>query len=134
MDALPDAATFARWHAEPDVVPFGLRDGDDRLVAYGELWEDRDADEAELARLVVDPAIRGQRIGQALTRALADEARRRGFGSVWLRVVPDNAPALAAYAAAGFVRATDAEAAEFNTGQPVTYVWLRDAGLSQGPA
>lgn len=113
-------------------MPFVLRDASDGAIAYGELWEDRDADEAELARLIVDPARRGKGIGRTLTRALADEAHRRGFGAVWLRVVPDNVRALAAYAAAGFVRATTAEEAEFNVGQPVTYLWLRDAGLSQG--
>ena len=34
--ALPDAATFARWHADPDVRPYvACEDG--RLVAYGEI-------------------------------------------------------------------------------------------------
>ena len=54
--------------------------------------------------------------------------RRTGAGSrdVWLRVVPDNAAALRAYVAAGFVpAAADAERA-FNVGQPVAYRWLHD--------
>jgi [ribosomal protein S18]-alanine N-acetyltransferase len=97
------------------------------VVGYGELWEDRDLDEAELARLVIAPAFRGKGHGRALTRALADEAHRRGFGEVWLRVVPDNAAARRAYEAAGFARATADQEAEFNAGQPRTYVWMRDA-------
>jgi ribosomal protein S18 acetylase RimI-like enzyme len=125
IDRLPDAATFERWHAEPDVVPFTVHAADG-IVAYGELWEDRHADEAELARLVVDPASRGRGIGRTLARALADEAWRRGFGAVWLRVVPSNVAALAAYTAAGFVRAGPEEEAEFNVGQPLAYLWLRD--------
>jgi ribosomal protein S18 acetylase RimI-like enzyme len=99
---------------------------DGRAVAYGELWEDREADEAELARLVVEPGERRRGVGRALARALADEARARGFDAVWLRVVPSNVAALAAYAAAGFERATPAQEAEFNLDQRVTYLWLRD--------
>jgi ribosomal protein S18 acetylase RimI-like enzyme len=107
-------------------VPFVLRDDGGRLVGYGELWEDRDADEAELARVVVDPRARGRGVGRTLARALADEAHRRGFGHIWLRVVATNQPALAAYRAVGFVRASPEEEAAFNEGQPVTYLWLRD--------
>ena len=125
MAAVPDAATFERWHDDPDVAPFVVRD-DRRLVAYGEIWEDHEAAEAELARLLVAPHARGNGIGRWLARALADEAHGRGFADVWLRVVPDNAAALRAYVAAGFVpAAADAERA-FNVGQPVAYRWLHD--------
>lgn len=131
LDRLVTLDDLARWHAEPDVVPFAFVEPDDagvdRLVAYGELWEDRELDEAELARLVVDPAVRGRGVGRALARALADEARRRGFTQVWLRVVAENAAARRAYEAAGFARATPEEEAAFNTGQPREYVWMRDA-------
>ena len=85
MLALPDAATFERWHDDPDVLPFVVRD-DRRLVAYGEIRTDREADEAELARLLVAPDARGNGIGRWLARALADEAHGRGFADVWLRV------------------------------------------------
>jgi ribosomal protein S18 acetylase RimI-like enzyme len=100
-------------------------------VGYGEIWEDAAADEAELARLIVDPAARGRGIGRALVRELLAEARGRGWASVWLRVAPDNEPALHAYAAAAFSRASPEEEAAFNEGQPVAYVWLR-APSSQG--
>ena len=56
-------------------------------------------------------------MGARSTRALADEAHRRGFAEVWLRVVPENAAALRAYEAAGFPRATPEEEAAFNVGQ-----------------
>ena len=96
------------------------------LVGYGEIWEDREENEAELARLVVAPDLRGRGHGRALTRALADEAHRRGFDDVWLRVVPENAAAIRAYEAAGFSRATPEEEARFNVGQRRVYVWMRD--------
>lgn len=122
--SLPDAVLLARWHRQPDVIPFVLREGA-RTVAYGELWEDRDADEAELARLVVDPSQRGRGVGRALAQALSAEAYARGFGEVWLRVVPSNVVALAAYANAGFRRARLEEEAVFNVGQPQPFLWLR---------
>ena len=107
-------------------MPFAFAEGG-RLIGYGELWEDRDLDEAELARLVIGPAFRGKGHGRALTRALADEAHRRSFAEVWLRVVPENAAARRAYEAAGFARATAEQEADFNTGQPRIYVWMRDS-------
>jgi [ribosomal protein S18]-alanine N-acetyltransferase len=52
-----------------------------------------------------------------------------GFRDVWMRVVPWNAPALACYEGAGFVRTTAEEEVRFNRGQPYEYVWLRGAEL-----
>ena len=128
LDHLPTEADLARWHAGPDVVPFVWLVADE-VIGYGEIWEDREEDEAELARLVVAPDARGRGHGRALTRALADEARRRGFAEVWLRVVPDNGAAIRAYEAAGFARATPEQEDDFNAGQPRAYVWMRDADL-----
>jgi ribosomal protein S18 acetylase RimI-like enzyme len=97
----------------------------ERVLGYGELWEDRALDEAELARLVIAPDERGRGQGRAMTKALAGEAKRRGFAEVWLRVRPENTPARRAYEASGFRRATSDEEAEFNAGQPHDYVWMR---------
>lgn len=102
-------------------------------VGYGEVWEDDEENEAEIARLIVDPAVRGRGIGRALVSELLAAARGRGWDDVWLRVVPENEPALRAYAAAGFTPASAEEQAAFNVGQPVAYVWLR-APSSQGHA
>jgi ribosomal protein S18 acetylase RimI-like enzyme len=74
----------------------------------------------------VSPAHRNLGHGRALTRALAQEAHRRGFDAVWLRVVPQNAAARRAYDAAGFERATPEQEASFNIGQRRAYVWMRD--------
>jgi ribosomal protein S18 acetylase RimI-like enzyme len=77
--------------------------------------------------LVIEPSRRSRGLGRALTRALADEAWRRGVAEVWLRVFEENAPARRAYEAAGFRRATPDEEAAFNAGQRRVYVWMRDA-------
>ena len=124
-DRLPVLEDLARWHAEPDVYPFAWLEGE-TLVGYGEIWEDLEEQEAELARLVIAPEHRGRGHGRAMTRALADAAHRRGFGAVWLRVVAENGAARRAYEAAGFARATPEEEAAFNVGQPRAYVWMRD--------
>jgi ribosomal protein S18 acetylase RimI-like enzyme len=130
LDHLPTLEDLERWHSQPYATPYVLVCGDD-VVGYGEVWddgeEDREEDEAELARLVVAPAHRGRGLGRALTRALADEAWRRGVAEVWLRVVEDNLPARRAYEAAGFVRASPEEEEAFNAGQPRQYLWMRDA-------
>ena len=121
---------LAEWHRDPEVHPYLLL-ADERRCGYGEVWEDREEDEAELARIVVAPSERGRGLGRALVRLLVAEATAMGFRDVWMRVVPWNAPALACYEGAGFVRTTAEEEARFNRGQPYEYVWLRRA---QSPA
>lgn len=122
----PEAAQLlAAWHADPDVRPYLLTVESGDLIGYGEVWVDAEEDEAELARLVIDPALRGRGHGRLLTTLLTAEARRLGFSDIWLRVVPENAPAIACYRAAGFSRATADEETAFNVGQPRTYLWMR---------
>lgn len=119
----PDAVLDA-WHADPDITGhLLLRAG--RPVAYGELWVETDEDEAELAHLVVDPALRRQGLGRALSLALVDAALARGLANVTLRVDPDNAGAVALYASIGFVRESAEDEARFNAGQPASYCWMR---------
>jgi [ribosomal protein S18]-alanine N-acetyltransferase len=122
---------LAEWHRDPEVHPYLLLAAAERLCAYGEVWEDRAEDEAELARIVVAPSERGRGLGRALVRLLTAEAAAMGFRDVWVRVVPWNAPALACYEGAGFARTTAEEEERFNRGQPYEYVWLRAA---QSPA
>ena len=130
LDHLPTLDDLQRWHSQAYATPYVLVSGT-TVVGYGEVWDDgadeREQDEAELARLVVHPAHRGRGFGRALTRALADEAWRRGVAEVWLRVVEDNTPARRAYEAAGFVRATPEEEDAFNADQRRVYVWMRDS-------
>ena len=126
LPAVP-AAVVAGWGRAAGVLAYGLRDGDrdgDRLVGYGELWLDDDEAEVELARIIVAPDRRGRGTGRRLAAALAELARAH-HDEVFLRVHPDNEPALRCYLGAGFVPVDPAEAAEWNRGQPVPYAWLR---------
>ena len=66
-------ATFAAWHADPDVRPRVLLEGGP--IAYGELWISSEEDEVEFGRLLVAPQHRGRGVGRALVRALLQEAR-----------------------------------------------------------
>jgi ribosomal protein S18 acetylase RimI-like enzyme len=118
---VPEEKVLA-WATEDGVRPYGLFDEAD-LIAYGELWLDADEEEVELARLIVDPARRGQGTGRTLVTALTRLAREH-YPQVFLRVHPDNAAALRCYAGAGFVPVDPALQAEWNAPQPVAYVWL----------
>lgn len=124
LSEVPGPEVFGRWHADPDVVAFVL-ELDGQPVAYGEVWRDEAQDEAELARIVVDPSARGQGVGRRFVGMLAGQATGSGTSDVVLRVHPTNAAALACYAAAGFVRYGPEEQAAFNRGQPREYVWMR---------
>jgi ribosomal protein S18 acetylase RimI-like enzyme len=128
LDAVPDdTGVFDRWHAQPWVHPY-VAVADGGVVGYGEVWTDEEEDEAELARLIVGPALRGRGIGRRLAGLLSERAAALGFDQIWLRVAPDNDAAIGCYSSAGFVRATDEQEREFNAGQPQPYVWMRRAG------
>jgi len=99
-EGLVSAATVAGWSTEDGVHAFGLYQ-DDRLVAYGEAWVDDEAREVELARLIVDPALRGRGVGRRLVAGLTDWALGK-YPQIFMRVHPDNTAAQRAYAAAAF--------------------------------
>ena len=122
-----DPEAFSAWNEDPDVGAWMVLD-DGELAAYGEVWRDPIEQEAELARLIVDPARRGRGLGVALVRELsasAVSAVSAGFDDVWVRVVPDNPAAIACYRRAGFVRTSSANEHGFNEGQARPYVWMR---------
>lgn len=118
------SAAITGWWDDDDVSPWVLLDPDGHLVAYGEIWDDEEEDEVELARLIVDPGRRREGIGRRLVDALVTRMRAGGRAACFLRVAPSNTAALALYRASGFVDVAAASAAEWNRGQPVTYVWL----------
>jgi ribosomal protein S18 acetylase RimI-like enzyme len=125
------AARVREWWVESDVQPWLLvSDADGSPVGYGELWLDADEDEVELARLIVDPARRRTGQGRALVAALVEAAAATGLSGCLLRVVPDNAPAIALYRTAGFAEVDPVRTAEWNQGQPTAYVWFEWLGAS----
>jgi ribosomal-protein-alanine N-acetyltransferase len=111
------------WWAGSDVQPW-LLVVDGSPVGYGELWLDEEEDEVELARLIVDPAHRRSGQGRALVAGLIKAAKATGLTGCLLRVVPDNAPAIGLYRAAGFAEVNPDRTAEWNQGQPRAYVWF----------
>ncbi len=112
----------AGWAGEEGVQPYGLYH-DDRLVGYGEAWVDEGASEVELARIIVDPAERGHGLGRRLVTELVAVALRQQ-PAVFMRVHPDNEPALRCATAVDFVPVDPALTEEWNRPQPVASVWL----------
>lgn len=126
------AAVVAGWWEEPDVHARVLLDPDGAPVAYGEVWDDEEEDEVELARLIVDPGRRREGVGRRLVRELLAVAAGTGRASCFLRVAPGNAPALALYRATGFRPVDPALAAGWNRAQPVDYAWLQHPDVGRG--
>jgi [ribosomal protein S18]-alanine N-acetyltransferase len=52
--------------------------------------------------LAVDPASRGQGIGQQLMREMVEQLRRRGVRRIYLEVEASNSPAIGLYQRLGF--------------------------------
>ena len=119
---------LASWRTvDSDIHPYLLFDGE-RPVGYGEVWLDDEEDEVELARIIVDPEVRGRGVGGELVRALLGPALNAGYSEVFLRVRPENAAAIRAYHGSGFVDVPAALMEEWNDGQQVPYRWMRYAG------
>lgn len=57
---------------------------------------------SRIARVIVDPALRGQGLGARLVEAAVEVARRAGATRVELGVVPGNRPAIGLYLRCGF--------------------------------
>lgn len=121
----PDPTRILEWQRDPviEVRSFVLVQGEP--LAYGELWMDQGEQEVELARLIVAPERRQQGWGRQLVKALLVEARRTGLPNAFLRVRPDNDPAIRCYLATGFVRVPVEQEQAFNAGQPLAYAWFQ---------
>ena len=127
------AELTASWRkADPDIESYLLFDGE-RPVGYGEVWLDEEEDEVELARIIVDPKLRGHGAGRELIRALLVPALEAGYSEVFLRVRPENAVAIRTYHHTGFVDVPAALMDEWNQGQPIPYRWMRYGGESAWP-
>ena len=73
-------------------------------AGLGSHWEPARATTATLFGMYVAPRARGRGVGEALVRAVLDEARRLGKSVVVLEVASTNEPAIALYERCGFVR------------------------------
>ena len=101
---------------------FSMIDPDRRVTGLGQILTTAPGT-MHLARIIVDPASRGQGIGQSLCLLLMELAQRTlGPDRFTLRVYPDNLPALTTYQRLGFV-SVDAN--------PATGVLLMEKRLDQ---
>ncbi len=124
LDQTPgDPSIFERWHADPDVRAWVLLRGEDP-VGYGEVWERGECETAELARIVIAPEVRNQRLARMLIDGLCATLPLTEARKAVVRVRPNNGRALRCYAGADFHRVSAEQEALYNAGQPVEYVWL----------
>ena len=122
--ALPSDLGFPAALEDPHVTPYLLLEGD-APVGYGELWSESAPDGVELARVVVDPRARRRGVERELVQALVETARARFGAPIRVRVLPDDADALACYAKLGFVRTDAANERRFDSeAQGTERVWL----------
>lgn len=96
--SLPLAIEFAETNA------FSLVHRDE-LVAFGQLVR-KNAGRGHLARLIVNPSVRGRGHGRRLVRALLERARLEPFERASLNVDASNLPAVSLYLKLGFRDAT----------------------------
>jgi ribosomal protein S18 acetylase RimI-like enzyme len=119
------AALLGSWpKADDDIARYLLVDGE-TPIGYGELWLDDEEDEVELARIIVAPQHRARGHGVRLVRALLAHALRAEQSNIFLRVRPDNTPAIRTYEKVGFQPVDAALAAEWNAPQPIDYAWFQ---------
>jgi len=120
----PDGSVFADWHADEDISGFVLLEAE-QPIAYGEVWLERAERSVEFARILVSPAHRRRGVGSRLMGLLMERAPTDSIDAFWLRVVPDNQPALGLYGSLGFVPVAEPEQRRLNAEQGREYVWLR---------
>lgn len=95
------AETFRSDCHWPDMASYCLRDGDGRMLAFGQYY-DRNG-RINFARLVVHPLHRGRGVGGCLLQRLMEAgAEALGLDEFSLFVFRDNLPALQCYRRAGF--------------------------------
>jgi RimJ/RimL family protein N-acetyltransferase len=126
------AAEVRGWWEDPEMVPWVMLDADNAMVGYGEIWLDPAEDEVEVARLIIDPQLRGRGLGKRMTQLLTAKALETGLATTMLRVMPDNDIAINCYLRCGFELLGPEEAAIWNEGQRLEWVWMVYRGARSG--
>ena len=104
FDSAPTEAWTKKFLAEEGHHLFVAVDDDLQLIGFVtgvEMTHPDKGTEMFLYELDVDPEHRNRGVGRALVAALAKLARERGCYGMWVLTDAENAPALAAYRAAG---------------------------------
>jgi GNAT superfamily N-acetyltransferase len=98
LDESTVATMTEAFDLDRDASQIALRDGE--AVGLGNLGVRRE--DAWIGGLGVVPATRRSGVGEALMRALHEQARERGIRRVWLEVIVENAGAFALYEKLGY--------------------------------
>ena len=76
---------------------------ENKIVAYGELWDKPQKLAVEIGHLLVDPFKRGQGYGTKMVKLLFNRAsRRQGVSQVLINLLGEDREALGCYVNAGF--------------------------------
>jgi ribosomal protein S18 acetylase RimI-like enzyme len=94
---VPSLAHDIKWEIATSMGLFA----DERLVGFGQIVPKLN-ERLHLARLIIDPTMRGRGLGRELTSRLLQTASRNGARVISLNVVRDNTPAVTLYRALGF--------------------------------
>jgi RimJ/RimL family protein N-acetyltransferase len=105
----PDTRQWDELRSDPEISAWTAVFGDDPTIpiGHGELVSES-ARVVRLARIAITPALRGEGLGREMCQGLLDKAREAGFQRIGLSVFPENASAIRAYRALGFVAVGDA--------------------------
>ena len=120
------SAMVIEWGVALGHRAFGFEAGEShRLIGYGELNDMPNRhDQMWIGHVLIDPPLRGRSLGQRVVRRLLDHAFEQcGAREVVLVVVPENAPAIRCYEAAGM--SVVAEEFRRNPHTQATYRLLR---------
>lgn len=105
LDESTAAAMAEAFDLDADASRIALRDGE--TVGLGNLGIR--GEDAWIGGVGVVPAARRSGIGEALMRALHEQARERGVRRVWLEVIVENAAAFALYEKLGYRTVRDVD-------------------------
>lgn len=96
-----DEAQLHRLRERPDTDEWtAITDDGSPFGHLATVW--LDAERARIARVLIAPAFRGQRLGRPMIEAAIRMLHERGRTDITLHVVPGNDPALRTYLSVGF--------------------------------
>ncbi|MGE6489215.1 GNAT family N-acetyltransferase [Paenisporosarcina sp. NPDC076898] len=113
------AEMYRSWYEASDQFGYILLK-EDQPVAYGEIWEDVEERDLELAHLIVHPSYRNKGIGKQLVRMLQKECLAFPYPWIYLRIEPENSRAQKCYAGAGFI-----EDVSLRTSCNSQWIWMK---------
>lgn len=123
--AQPFAVTVvSSWWNRPGVEPLLLVDQSREPVAYGEVWDNPDQDESELAHLLINPQRHSANVYRALVGGLVDQAREHRRSRCLVRVTPGSQEVVQTSRSVGFQDVDQTTVAAWNREQPRSYHWL----------